>query len=129
MDQSQNDGRPALITVIAVLLILAGIFAFLGISAVMGLIGLGGGAFSLTLASLLALWGVIAGAIDIVVGIGFFMMKKWALYLYTIVTAISLIQTAVSSTTHTKTGFSVWGLFAVQVLILAYLWSERRKFA
>ncbi len=138
MDQNQTQinqppivkqvQRPVLVTIVAAMLVLAGIFAILGIGAALTLLELSGTGLNLSVASLLALWGVVSGIIYIVVAIGFFMMKKWALYLFTIIAGITLAQTLLSFATQTGFKWTTWGGFLIELIILAYLWSIRKQF-
>ncbi len=87
---SVSAGRPIAITVICIVL---GILIVLGL---IGLIGLIGVAFSAGAPGMSVGWILIYSVVNVLLSaacvIGFWMMRKWALYLYTVLFAIGVIS-------------------------------------
>ena len=125
-----SNSRPVLVTIIAVLMIIAGIVPVLGIWSAFTLISLshGSSGSDAILAMILSIWAVISGAITIIIGIGFLKMKKWALYIQTALVVITLIQVILTVVLKHQTSMATWAGFAIEVIVMAYLWSIQKQF-
>ena len=116
----QTRRRPIGVTILAILIILAGLlFLLISIAAlVLGTVILGG--FGLAIGVVL----VILAMLTLAAGFGLLAMRPWAWWLAMIVLVLSLLSQIGS---YQLGGGSLWGI-AIPALILVYLIAVRRYF-
>lgn len=116
---------PVFVKVVAWIMLLGGILRLL-ISAPVFLLGLGFQSIAIILAGILA---VLTGIGLIIASFGLRKMRKWGLYVFTIITGLSLISSIYSAITDPKV--KIWQVIVVlliQVAILVDFWTFRKKF-
>lgn len=115
---------PLLVVIIAWIMLLSGIFSLLGILPFL----LFGGLAKVGILFLMGILNLIRGTGLIAVSFGIRFMRKWALYVFTVITIIAFIisiYTFITSPKHELTEFLDAG---IQALITLYFWSIRKKF-
>jgi hypothetical protein len=116
-----SSGRPVAITVICIIM---GILLVLGL---IGLIGLIGVAFSAGAMGMGVGWILIYSIVNVLLTAacvyGFWMMKKWALYLYTVLFVIGLIS---SIAIAGISGLNIVGNL-IPLVVLAVCWAYQAR--
>jgi hypothetical protein len=114
---------PLLLKIFAWLILISGVLGLFG-GGLMLFISAASGSFGL-----LATWGgirLVLSIINIFVGIGLLKMRKWAFYFFFITTLISFFGLFVQAEFKTLVTFMP---SLIQLLVLWYLWSIRKRFA
>lgn len=130
MAQQQAGERPLLVFLIAIFSLIAGVIGLLGMAASYFLLGSllgGGGALTIGTAFGPAFFFVpINSFVLIVVSIGLFMMRKWALLGFTVLAVVDVLFALYAFATGTIGG-NIIGILLV-IIGAAVLWMYRGRF-
>lgn len=110
MEEIKKQKRPAGIGIIALLILLGGIWQIIT------------GYTMLYIVLWFGLAQIITGVAAIVIAIGMDKMKMWALYAYTAVVATTILLSIIP-----ELNFGIEEI--ISILILAYFWSNRKLFS
>ena len=114
--QTSKIKTPVLISIIAILTVIIGIFTmFAGVPAI--------------------LLGTLTAIITLIIGIGLTAsaygisnMKRWGLYLYSAIGAIAVLQSVYNYASSINLDALKLADMIIPILVLTYLWSQSKKF-
>lgn len=115
---------PLLVKIISWLMLLGGIFSLLGVLPFLLLGGLGKSGTVL----LIGILNLVKGIGLVTVSFGIRRMRRWALYVFTIITVLAVIVSIYSFATSPKRDLTSFVDVSIQVLVLIYFWTISKRF-